>query len=123
VHELSLSSAILDTTLRHAEGRPVRAVQMRIGAMRQVVPESLDFYFGIVTRGTLAEGAALEVDYLPALLRCEDCGRDWEPELPMFRCPGCASASVETLSGAEFEIESITVEEREEAETPCIAPR
>jgi hydrogenase nickel incorporation protein HypA/HybF len=123
MHELSLSSAILETTLRHAEGRPVRAVQMRIGAMRQVVPESLDFYFGIVTRGTLAEGAALEVDYRPALLRCGNCGRDWEPELPMFRCPGCGGAAVETLSGTEFEIDSITVEDREEAETPCIAPR
>ena len=123
MHELSLSSAILETALRHADGRPVRSVQMRIGAMRQVVPESLDFYFGIVTRGTLAEGAALEVDYLPARLRCGDCAREWEPELPMFRCPACGGAEVETLSGSEFEIEYITVEDEEEAETPCIAPR
>lgn len=123
MHELSLSSAILATTLRHADGRPVRAVRMRIGAMRQVVPESLDFYFGIVTRGTLAEGAALEVEYLPARLRCEECGAGWEPELPMFRCPGCGGAAVETLSGTEFEIDYITVDEGEEAETPCIARR
>ncbi|MFT3864467.1 MAG: hydrogenase maturation nickel metallochaperone HypA [Solirubrobacterales bacterium] len=123
MHELSLSSAILEAALRHAEGRPVRSVQMRIGAMRQVVPESLDFYFGIVTRGTLAEGAKLEVDYLPARLRCAGCSREWEPELPIFRCPGCGEAEVETLSGTEFEIEYITVEDGEEAETPCIAPR
>lgn len=123
MHELSLANAILASALRHADGRPVRAVQMRIGAMRQVVPGSLDFYFGIVTRGTPAAGAALEVEYRPARLRCEDCGREWEPELPIFRCPGCGGAAVEILAGTEFEIESITVEEREEAETPCIAPR
>jgi len=117
MHELSLSSAIVATTLRHAEGRPVKSVQMRIGALRQVVPESLDFYFGIVTRGTLAEGAALEAEYVAARLRCEDCGRQWSPELPLFRCPGCGGAAVETLAGAEFEIDSIVVEEREEAET------
>jgi hydrogenase nickel incorporation protein HypA/HybF len=122
VHELSLSSAILETTLRHAEGRPVRSVQMRIGALRQVVPLSLEFYFGIVTRGTLADGAALEVDYRPALLRCAGCRREWEPELPLFRCPGCAETDVETLSGNEFEIDSIVVEEQEE-EAECIAPR
>jgi hydrogenase nickel incorporation protein HypA/HybF len=122
VHELSLSSAILDTTLRHAEGRPVRSVQMRIGALRQVVPASLDFYFGIVTRGTLADGADLEVEYRRALLRCTECHREWRPELPLFRCPGCLGLEVETLSGNEFEIDSIVVEEREE-EAECIAPR
>jgi len=120
VHELSLSTAILDTTLRHAEGRRVKSVQMRIGAMRQVVPESLEFYFGIVTRDTDAAGAVLEVEYLPARLRCLGCGEEWEPELPMFRCPSCLRAEIETLSGTEFEIESIVVEEEEAG---CIAPK
>jgi hydrogenase nickel incorporation protein HypA/HybF len=120
VHELSLSSAILETTLRHADGRKVTAVEMRIGALRQVVPESLEFYFGIVTRGTPAEGAALEVEYVAALLRCEDCGTEWSPEFAAFRCPGCAGAEVEVRAGNEFNVESITVEEEEAA---CIAPR
>ncbi len=120
MHELSLSSAILETALRHADGRKVTAVEMRIGALRQVVPESLEFYFGIVTRGTPAEGAALEVEYVAALLRCEDCGTEWSPDFPAFRCPGCAGAAVEVRAGNEFNVESITVEEEEAA---CIAPR
>jgi hydrogenase nickel incorporation protein HypA/HybF len=121
VHELSLSSAILETVLRHGNGRKVNSVQMRIGAMRQVVPESLDFYFGIVTRGTLAEGALLEQEHVAALLHCEDCETEWSPELPAFRCPGCGGAEVEVLGGMEFDVESIMVEEKEEA--GCIAPR
>jgi hydrogenase nickel incorporation protein HypA/HybF len=118
VHELSLSNAILETALRHADGRQVTSVQMSIGAMRQVVPESLDFYFGIVTRGTLCEGARLEQE--PARLRCESCSAEWQPDLPIFRCPGCGAAEVEVLSGTEFEIESIVIEEEE---SECIAPR
>ena len=121
MHELSLSSAILETTLRHAEGRRVKSVQMRVGTMRQVVPDSLDFYFGIVTRGTLCEGAELEQEVVAALLRCESCAAEWSPELPMFRCPSCGGGEVETLAGEEFEIDSIVVEEKEEA--GCIAPR
>ena len=117
MHELSLSGAIVNTVEKHAAGRPVSVVSMRIGALRQVVPDTLEFYFGIVTRGTLAEGAALEAEYVPARLRCEGCGRQWSPELPLFRCPGCGGGEVETLAGAEFEIDSIVVEEREEAET------
>ena len=50
MHELSLSSAILATALRHAEGRRVKSVQMRIGAMRQVVPDSLEFYRQVAER-------------------------------------------------------------------------
>ena len=120
MHELSLSSAVLETALRHGDGRRVKSVQMRIGAMRQVVPDSLSFYFGIVTRGTLCEGAVLEQEQILALFRCEDCRHEWSPEMPMFRCPECGGGEVEMLAGNEFEIDSIVVEEKEEA---CIAPR
>lgn len=113
MHELSLSSAILETTLRHAGGRRVTSVQLRVGALRQVVPESLEFYFGVVTRGTACEGALLEQELIAARMRCEDCSAEWEPELPIFRCPGCGGAAVEVVRGTEFEIESIMVEEEE----------
>ncbi|MEZ5076741.1 MAG: hydrogenase maturation nickel metallochaperone HypA [Solirubrobacterales bacterium] len=122
MHELSLSSAILETVLRHAEGRPVSSVQMRVGTLRQVVPDSLDFYFGIVSRGTECEGARLEQEVVAARLRCRECGAEWEPELPLFRCAACGGAAVDTVAGEEFEIESIVVSEEEE-EGACIGPR
>jgi hydrogenase nickel incorporation protein HypA/HybF len=119
MHELSLSSAIVNTVVKHAQGRPVSLVSMRIGALRQVVPDTLDFYFGFVARGTVCEGARLEQDLIPARLRCAVCAREWEIELPIFMCAGCGGAGrVEVASGDEFEVESIEVEEAE-----CIAPR
>ncbi|MGH2858700.1 MAG: hydrogenase maturation nickel metallochaperone HypA, partial [Solirubrobacteraceae bacterium] len=60
MHELSLSGAIVDTAVRHARGRRVTLVSLRVGALRQVVPDSLAFYFEFVARGTLCEGARLE---------------------------------------------------------------
>ena len=119
MHELSLSSAIVNTVVKHAQGRPVNVVSLRIGALRQVVPETLDFYFGFVAEGTVCEGARLEQELLPARLRCAACAREWEIELPIFMCPNCGAAGrVEVASGDEFEVESIEVEEAE-----CIAPR
>jgi len=126
VHELALSTAILETVMRHAKGRRVTEVQMTIGTMRQVIPDSLDFYFGVVTRGTLAEGARLEQRIVAAELRCRHCSREWkpDPDFPDFRCSGCASARVQVLAGTEFEVESINVEEAGlEEEAECIAPR
>jgi len=64
MHELALSRAIVDAALRHAEGRPVELVHVRLGSWRQAVPGSLAFYFEIVARDTDCEGAALEIETL-----------------------------------------------------------
>jgi hydrogenase nickel incorporation protein HypA/HybF len=119
MHELSLSGAIVNTVVKHAAGRPVSVVSMRIGALRQVVPDTLEFYFEFVSRGTVCEGARLEQELIPARLRCVSCEREWEIDMPIFMCPDCCSSgSVQVASGEEFEVESIEVEE-----TECIAQR
>lgn len=111
MHELSLASAIVDTVERHAGGERVSVITLRVGALRQVVPESLELYVDIVGRGTVCEGARLDVELVPARLAC--CGVEWEP--PSFRCPSCAGGG-EVISGDEFLVESIELEE-----TACIA--
>ena len=115
MHELSVSSAVVEAVVRHADGRQVKAVQLRVGALRQVVPDSLDFYWGIVSRDTVCEGAVLEQELIEARLRCNDCDIEWAVDAPAFRCPQCAGAAVDVVCGNELEVESIEVEE------PCIA--
>ena len=117
MHELSIASAVVDTAVRHAEGRRVAVVSLKAGHLRQVVPESLHFYFGIVSRETVCEGARLELEVIPARLRCEDCETEWVAEAAAFRCPDCAGADVTVLSGEELEVESIELE----VEDACIA--
>jgi hydrogenase nickel incorporation protein HypA/HybF len=129
MHELALSTAIVNTVVKHAEGRRVSVVSLRIGALRQVVPDSLAFYFEIVARDSVCEGARLEQELIPARLRCRECAHDWRVEWAAFRCPFCASADVEVQSGDELKVESIEVEEEheqeeeEEEEEQCIAQR
>lgn len=118
MHELSLSSAIVNTVVKHAADRPVSVVYLRVGALRQVVPDTLDFYFEFVARGTVCEGARLEQELIEAALRCQECGHEWAIEIPAFRCPECGSSDVRVSSGDEFEVEAIDVEEAQ-----CIAPR
>jgi hydrogenase nickel incorporation protein HypA/HybF len=116
MHELSLANAIFDTVERHAAGRKVTSVQMKIGTMRQVVPDSLDFYFHVVTKDTLCEGARFDQEIITARLKCRDCSKVWELDgIPDFRCPACPSTDVEVLAGTEFEVESIEVEDVNEA--------
>ena len=119
MHELSLSGAIVNTVVKHAQGRPVSVVSLRVGALRQVVPDTLDFYFGFVSQGTVCEGARLEQELVPARLACASCDGEWAIDMPIFMCPTCGGGGrVNVASGDEFEVESIEVEEAE-----CIAPR
>jgi hydrogenase nickel incorporation protein HypA/HybF len=106
VHELSLASAIVDTVERHAGGRAVTVIALRVGTLRQVVPESLELYVDLVGRGTVCEGARLEVEVVPATLAC--CGGEWEP--PGFRCAQCGGGG-RVVAGDEFLVESIDVRE------------
>ena len=128
MHELSVANAVVDTAGRHARGRTVTVVSLRVGRMRQVVPDSLRFYFGIVARDTLCEHARLELTEVDVRLSCSACGREWEPLYPAFRCPDCASADVALLAGEELEVDYIEVEEpqaasAEEQEAACIGRR
>ena len=118
MHELSLSSAIVNTVAKHAGGRRVTTVSLRVGRLRQVIPDTLQFYFEFVARDTVCEGARLEQEVIEPRLRCTPCDREWEIEIPAFRCPTCGGSDVEIACGDEFEVESIEVEEVE-----CIAQR
>jgi hydrogenase nickel incorporation protein HypA/HybF len=118
VHELSLSGAVLNTVMKHSGGRRVSSISMRVGQLRQVVPATLEFYFEIVARDTVCEGAQLQQQIVQARLRCASCAHEWAIEIPAFRCPGCGGAQVVAVSGEELEVESIEVEEE-----ACIAAR
>jgi hydrogenase nickel incorporation protein HypA/HybF len=127
MHELSISSAVVETALAHAGGRRVSTVNVRVGRLRQVVPESLAFYFGIVSRDTDCEDASLELELIDALMGCDCCGQEWDPAppaepaihsglesmslLPQFRCPACEGVGARVLRGEELEVESIEVED------------
>jgi hydrogenase nickel incorporation protein HypA/HybF len=119
MHELSVATAILNTTIKHAGDRRVSVVNVRVGAMRQVVPDSLRFYWEIVARDTECETARLELVEVATELDCRGCGHRWSPEIPAFRCLDCGSGDVTVLAGEELEVDYIEVEERE---TACIAP-
>ncbi len=118
MHELSLSSAIVNTVAKHADGRRVSAVNLRVGKLRQVIPDTLEFYFEFVARDSVCEGARLHQEVIEARLQCRPCAREWAIEIPAFRCPFCGGSEVEIASGDEFEVESIEIEE-----AACIGPR
>jgi hydrogenase nickel incorporation protein HypA/HybF len=109
VHELSVSSAIAKVVLDHAAGRPVTSVQVRVGALRQIVPDALTFCWEIVRDQPLLEDSRLEIDRVPAVITCGECEVTSTLTDFVMLCPACDSALVTVVSGEEFLVTSIYV--------------
>ena len=97
--------------MSHAAGRPVRRIRLRVGHLRQVVPDTLDYCWQISTAGTELDGCVLDVDYVPATVACASCDATTELTLPVLRCGVCGGVEVRLVQGEEFLIESIDVAE------------
>ncbi|MDO9509393.1 MAG: hydrogenase maturation nickel metallochaperone HypA [Thermovirgaceae bacterium] len=114
MHELSLVKSIIDLLADHAEKNGwhrVSRVTLRIGRMRQVIPDVMKFSFSVAAEGTALEGAELEIIELPLAGRCRACGYAWEEEL--FSCPKCGSSDSEITHGMELDIDSVEVEDQD----------
>ncbi|WP_253194248.1 hydrogenase maturation nickel metallochaperone HypA [Gordonia sp. i37] len=110
MHELSLCHAIVEVVRPHAGVRRIDTVHLRVGALRQVVPETLMFCWDIVAAQEDLGGAALDIDWVEATVTCADCTTT-SPITSRFSiaCPGCGSARVGVLTGEEFLVTSIDV--------------
>jgi hydrogenase nickel incorporation protein HypA/HybF len=117
MHELSVTQSILEIALRHAAqagaGRIVD-LHLVIGEMASIVDDSVQFYWQIISRGTLAEGSTLHFRRVEAQFGCPTCGHLYHPRQGLV-CPGCDSGDVRLVAGDEFHLESIEVTDRDEA--------
>jgi hydrogenase nickel incorporation protein HypA/HybF len=120
MHELSMVESLLEELLKlrdeHGWDR-IDAVHLKVGAMRQVIPEIMHFAFDISIKGTALEGAQLFLEEVSLKKKCSACGNIWtEKDAALFLCQNCGSADVELLEGMELEIESLEVEETDAEE-------
>ena len=92
----------------------IARVNLKIGKLAAVVPESLRFCFSVATKDTPLDGAELAIQELPVLARCKQCNTEWTISEPVFKCEKCSSGDLEILSGRELDIESIEIAEEDQ---------
>lgn len=111
MHELSICRSIVDIVARKAAGREVRTVHVRIGVLRQIVPDTLVYCWSLVNDGTALAGAALEVESVPAAIRCRDCEAITTLADAILLCSACDGANVEITTGEEFLLTNLDLAE------------
>jgi hydrogenase nickel incorporation protein HypA/HybF len=106
---MSIAQSILDIILQESGNHNVSrvlSVALKVGELSAVETESLRFCFELLTKGTPAEGARLDIELVQVTCRCRDCGFDFAVEELVFCCPACGETGVEMLSGRELSVES-----------------
>jgi hydrogenase nickel incorporation protein HypA/HybF len=110
MHEVSIMAETLRMAVdaaKSANARRILKLRLRIGSLSGVVPEALRFAFDVVCRGTMAEGAVLEIEDVPAACWCATCAAEFECADFFNECPRCHNVSGELRRGREMEIASV----------------
>ncbi|HWQ93334.1 MAG TPA: hydrogenase maturation nickel metallochaperone HypA [Clostridia bacterium] len=113
MHELSIMEGALAVALDQAQkarAERICAVRLRIGDLSGVVPEALEFAFETLSSGTLAEGAELQVERVPARFWCASCRQEFEAGALLAECPRCGVPSRDLRAGREMELASMEIE-------------
>jgi hydrogenase nickel incorporation protein HypA/HybF len=110
MHELGIARNIVLIVEEAAHGRRVLRVTLEIGEHAGVTRDAIAFCFDAVTRGTVLEGAALEIRAIKARACCKNCGGTFTAA-SMFTPCACGSRQLEWLQGGELTIKSIELAE------------
>lgn len=113
MHEMALAEGvlqILEDAARKQSFTRVKAVWLEIGRLSSVEPEAMRFCFDAVIRGTLADGARLEIVELPGQGQCVSCGAVVEIAAVCDPCPLCGEFPVQATGGTEMRVRELEVE-------------
>lgn len=114
MHELPVTQSIINIATEEAEkhnASKVSKIKLVVGELTGMVPECIQYYFDLLGKNTVLEGAELKLERLPLIAECKDC--KYEGKMAEFTentCPICKSTNIRIKGGNEFYIDSMEVE-------------
>jgi hydrogenase nickel incorporation protein HypA/HybF len=113
MHEMGIAMQIVEIAAasipKGMENVKIDKVNLKVGKLAAIVPESLRFCFDIVAKDTPISGAKLVIEEVPVVAACNECAAEWTITGPVFTCIKCNSGSIRILSGRELDIVSIEI--------------
>lgn len=109
MHELGITRNIVSIVSEHAKDKRVTRVRLEVGKLSAVMPDALLFCFDVAAKGTVLEGAELEIIEIPGQATCRECGTEVALESLVTACT-CGSRNLERRSGEELNIKEMELE-------------
>jgi hydrogenase nickel incorporation protein HypA/HybF len=113
MHEMAVTESIIGICLKHAEANNatcIRKVNIVLGELAGIVDQCVTFYWDMLAKDTIAEGAEVEFTRIEVRAVCHECDSEFKVEEFNMVCPSCGSGKTELISGREFRVESIEIE-------------
>lgn len=116
MHELSVALRIVEALDQELAGEgddlTVSTVALRVGALTNVVPEALEFSWGLATDGTVLKGSRLDIQVVDAAGHCPKCQEERIlTNLQSMRCPVCRTPIAQVTGGNDLEILTVEIHE------------
>lgn len=117
MHELSLACSVVELVeremRRHGCGR-LCAIEMTVGGLSGIDDDAFSYSLRMVLERTPFAGVRVEIHRVDPAARCDDCGETFRPASLYTPCPRCGSYAARLVSGQEFRLSSLIVEEGKE---------
>lgn len=110
MHEFGIIENIFKTIekiARENQLKIITKITLKIGKMRQLIPEFLRFAFQTLAKNTIANNAELVIAEIPIVIKCNKCKNNSIVEELIFLCPKCMANDVTIISGKELILENI----------------
>ena len=111
MRELQFTQKILNKSLSQVPGtKRIKDVHLMIGEIAELDTTRIEQYWRELGRGTPAEHAQLHFRFSKAEVQCMACFNKYHPINGEIHCPYCGSYGAKILSGEEFDLESIELD-------------
>jgi hydrogenase nickel incorporation protein HypA/HybF len=110
MHEMSITMSMIDIVSSEMKKKGVeriRSLNIQVGELAAVEPESLLFCFDVCTKDTPLEGAKLNIEHVPLAGTCMDCNEEFPLDGLLSLCPRCDGGRIEKITGSELDIVSM----------------
>ncbi|WP_010251154.1 hydrogenase maturation nickel metallochaperone HypA [Acetivibrio cellulolyticus] len=112
MHEYSITQQIVKIAEENAKshgGVRIERIALVVGELSGFIGESIQMYFDILAKGTLAEGAQLDITYIKPQLKCTKCNTYFYRKRFSFECPECGGMGAPTDIGKAFYVKDIDI--------------
>jgi len=104
MHELSLTRSLLDIVENYADRhgfKVVHSLKLSFGQLSCIDPQALKFSFEVLSQGTAAQGALLDLEILPVIIYCFSCEKEFELKSYSNTCPRCQGEDILLSAGTQ----------------------
>jgi hydrogenase nickel incorporation protein HypA/HybF len=111
MRELQYTQKVIKKSLLQADAKRIKNVHLTIGEISELDRSLIEQHWRELSKGTAAEHAQLHFRFIEAEVQCMACFNKYHPQNGEIHCPYCGSYGAKILSGEEFDLESIELDQ------------